>query len=146
MQTDSFQAGGFAGQSYVPLPEDLQQRLADIYGDIEKVDAWVGGLAEDHLPHALVGETNFVVLRDQFLRLRDGDRFWYQNYLNNKLQRLLEDQTLSKIIHRNTKIGREVPDNVFVTHRPPINAKSGSERRMHPLHPRPQGGDKLRRR
>ncbi|MFK5924780.1 MAG: peroxidase family protein [Verrucomicrobiota bacterium] len=121
----------------------LQQRLAAIYGDIEKVDAWVGGLAEPHLPDALVGETNSAVLRDQFLRLRDGDRFWYQNHLNKKLQKLLESQTLSKIIHRNTKIGRELPTNVFVTRRPPTHSKMGAGHGPPPSH---RGNDKRRRR
>ncbi len=93
----------------------MQEKLASVYSDVEQIDAWVGGLAEPPVRGALVGETNFAVLRDQFLRLRDGDRFWYQRQLDKELQRLVEGQTLSKIIQRNTDIGRELQDNVFIS-------------------------------
>lgn len=123
----------------------LQKKLEGIYGNVEKVDAWVGGLAEPHLPEALVGETNSAVLRDQFVRLRDGDRFWYQHHLNKELQRLVEDQSLSKIIHRNTKIGRELPENVFVLKGPPPGGGPRGGQGPRPPHP-PGGGGRGGRR
>ncbi len=55
----------------------LQAQLATIYGDVDNIDAWVGGLAEDHLPSASVGPLVHAALVDQFTRLRDGDRFFY---------------------------------------------------------------------
>lgn len=57
----------------------LAKDLAACYGDVDKIDPWVGALAEDHLPGSNVGELMFAVLKDQFERLRDGDRFWYEN-------------------------------------------------------------------
>ena len=54
-----------------------------------------------------------AVLADQFRRLRDGDRFWYQNYLTPGLVRLVEAQTLATILRRNTEIGDEIGDDVF---------------------------------
>lgn len=98
--------------------QEIQQQLAGIYGDVELVDVWVGGLAEPHLRHAMVGETVFTILRDQFLRLRDGDRFWYQNHLDKELQRLIEKQTLAQIIRRNTEIGSELSDMPWIAGRP----------------------------
>lgn len=92
----------------------VQQELAQVYGTIDDMDLWVGGLAEDHAPGALVGETFFVILKDQFERLRDGDRFWYQAYLSPSLLRMVEHATLARIIRRNTGIGHEVQDNVFL--------------------------------
>lgn len=89
---------------------DLQEAFEEVYDSVEDVDVWVGGLAEPHVRGALVGETVGAVLRDQFLRLRDGDRFWYQNHLDRELQRLIETQTLAKIIRRNTDISREISD------------------------------------
>ena len=58
---------------------ELAAKLQSLYGDVNRVDAWVGILAEDHLPGSSVGPTANAVITDQFLRLRDGDRFWYQN-------------------------------------------------------------------
>ena len=78
------------------------------------VDAWIGLLAEPHRPGAFVGETLYRILRDQFTRLRDGDRFWYRNHLPPEMVHLVEDQTLARVIRRNTDIGRELPDNVFL--------------------------------
>ncbi len=66
-----------------------------------------------HLPGALVGELIFHVVRNQFLALRDGDRFWYQLTLNDDERRMVENLRLADIIRLNTDIRDELPDNVF---------------------------------
>jgi hypothetical protein len=73
----------------------------------------VGGLAEDHVPGALVGPLVWTVLRLQFQALRDGDRFWYERQFRGDERHLLEATTLADIIRRNTSIGRELPGDVF---------------------------------
>ena len=60
---------------------EVQQTLETLYGTVDNIDLWVGGLAEDHVPGASVGETIRTIVADQFERLRDGDRFWYREYL-----------------------------------------------------------------
>ena len=52
----------------------IQERLQAVYGTVEYVDVWIGGLAEDHRRGGMVGELFFRILVDQFERLRDGDR------------------------------------------------------------------------
>lgn len=88
----------------------------DVYNDINDVDLWVGGLAENPFNGGLVGETFHCIIRDQFQRLRDGDRFWYQKpgvFSKSQLAEL-ESTTLADIIVRNTKIKRsEIGDSVF---------------------------------
>jgi peroxidase len=96
---------------------NVQTRLASVYVSVDDVDAWVGGLAEDHLPGALVGETFFLILRDQFERLRDGDRFWYETYLPADLLRQVRATSLAQIIRRNTAIRNEIQENVFLAPR-----------------------------
>ena len=61
-------------------------------------------LAEKHVTGAMVGETLLEVLKDQFLRLRDGDRFWYESdgYLPETLMMQASRCTLSDIVKRNT--------------------------------------------
>ncbi|MEM9281102.1 MAG: peroxidase family protein [Verrucomicrobiota bacterium] len=103
---------------------DMQRRLSEIYEDVDDVDIWVGGLAEPHVRGALVGETVFTILREQFIRLRDGDRFWYQNHLDRELQRLIEQQTLAQIIRRNTDISREISDVPWIV-APGLESLSG---------------------
>ncbi len=91
----------------------IAQRLASAYSDVDDIDAWIGLLAEPHRDGAFVGETLFRVLRDQFTRLRDGDRFWYEEYLPQNLVRQVNRTTLADIIRRNTGIGPELQDDVF---------------------------------
>jgi len=98
---------------HVSSDPEIQARLAQAYAGADDIDAWLGFLCEDHAPGAMVGPTLRTLLGDQFRRLRDGDRFWYQAYLPKSLIAFIEHQTLAKIIRRNTGIGSELPDNVF---------------------------------
>ena len=92
---------------------DLIHEMQDIFETPGEIDAWTGFLVEEHVADALVGETLRAVLVDQFTRLRDGDRFYYQSYLHPGLRKVVEQQTLAVIIRRNTDIGRELQDDVF---------------------------------
>ncbi|KAL7748958.1 hypothetical protein RI367_005606 [Sorochytrium milnesiophthora] len=58
----------------------VQMWLDNLYGgNIEAIDAFVGGLGEDRLPGARVGPMFAASLREQLTRLRDGDRYYYRN-------------------------------------------------------------------
>ena len=86
--------------------------LEALYGDVNNIDAWVGGLAEDHVAGSSVGELMQTVLVDQFERLRDGDRFWYENVLAGSQLAAVQQTTLSDVIMRNTDI-EGLAQNVF---------------------------------
>ena len=107
-------AGTFAD---VSSDTELQDALSRVYGNVEYLDLWVGGLAEDHSPGAMVGETFHTIISEQFLRLRDGDRYWHKNdpYFRANPRFLAEigSTTLADVIRRNTQIGEEISDNVF---------------------------------
>lgn len=91
--------------------------FAQVYGELDAIDAWIGLLAEDPARGALVGPTLQRILGEQFTRLRDGDRFWYQSYLPPEIVAFVDQQTLAVIIRRNTGIGSELQDDVFTTRR-----------------------------
>lgn len=95
-----------------PDPE-IQSRLSAAYSNVNQIDAWVGLLAEPHREGAFVGETLMRVLRDQFLRLRDGDRFWYESYLPRPVVDDVNRMTLARVIRANTLIGDELQSDVF---------------------------------
>lgn len=97
----------------VSQDQEVQSRLASVYGDVDEIDLWVGGLSEDHMPGALVGELFFYILKEQFEALRDGDRFWYQRSLSKSELRQVKKVRLADIIRRNTDIGREISRDVF---------------------------------
>lgn len=82
-------------------PEVLA-RLNSTSRSPEMLDLWVGGLAEDPLPGSLVGELFQTILSEQFTALRDGDRLWYTRQLTDDLVELVEEQSLSRILARNS--------------------------------------------
>lgn len=91
---------------------EIALALEQTYGDVNEIDVWVGGLAEDHLPGSSVGELFSAVLVDQFERLRDGDRFWYQNVYSGTELADIEATTLKDVIERNSNVVG-LQDNVF---------------------------------
>lgn len=105
-----------ADYSDISSDADVQQRLEDAYGagNVDDVDLWTGGLAEDHLPGALVGELIATALVQQFEALRDGDRQWYRRDMAPELADLVDGVTLADVIRFNTGIGAEIQDDVFL--------------------------------
>lgn len=93
---------------------ETRRRLQTAYDrDVEKVDLWVGGISEDPAQGSLVGETFSEIIRDQFVRLRDGDRFYYEllefpDELKERYSRIefimSKPMTMRDIIFRNTDI------------------------------------------
>jgi len=59
-----------------------------------------------------MGVTFGKIIADQFTRLRDGDRFWYQNTLNSQEMNLIQHSSLEDIISRNTTT-TNLQQNVF---------------------------------
>jgi peroxidase len=105
--------------SFAEISSDpqIQAQLQQLFGTVDNIDAFVGALAEDHLPGASAGEFILAVVGDQFERLRDGDRFFYTNdtLLQSEAVRQiinLDNVTLSRIIKWNTGI-TNLQDNVF---------------------------------
>lgn len=95
----------------------VQQKLGALYDTTDDIDVWVGALCEDPLSGAEVGPLISTVLIDQFVRLRDGDRFWYQTDpgLTSADIARIESTTLADIIKRNTNIAR-APGRVMTAH------------------------------
>src|SRR5262249_21843219 len=92
----------------------LRLKLKQLYGNAANIDAWIGGLYEDHVAGSSTGPLIRAVLTDQFTRVRDGDRFWYENqsiYLPPGEQ-APGSTTLADVIARNTEI-TNLQDNVF---------------------------------
>ena len=53
-------------------------RLQQLYGSIENLDLYIGGLLERKDSDAILGPTFKCLVGDQFRRIRLGDRFWYE--------------------------------------------------------------------
>jgi hypothetical protein len=97
----------------ITADDETQLQLLLLYPDVNDIDLWVGGIAEDHVAGALVGETFWHLIRNQFTALRDGDRFWYEYQMSMSDRRAVERTRLIDVIRRNTGIGGEVPENLW---------------------------------
>ncbi|MBE9137977.1 VCBS repeat-containing protein [Nodosilinea sp. LEGE 07088] len=113
--------------SFAEITSDVsvQAVLAQVYGTVNDIDAIVGGLAEDAVAGSMVGEFFQTVIADQFARLRDGDRFWYENgqFTAEELG-VIRGTSLSALLSRNTGMNG-LADNLFSTGRTPAALAQG---------------------
>lgn len=93
--------------------------LASVYASVDDIDLWMGGLCEPHMPGSSVGELFTAILVDQFERVRDGDRFWWENdsFFDTFDLFDLDDLRLSDVIMWNTNI-TNLQSNVFFVPEP----------------------------
>jgi len=81
----------------------MNQTMAFVYGDVNKIDPWVGLLAENHMPDALFGTTAMTIIKQQFMALRNGDRYYYENDsdLTGAEKLSIKQTRLADVIRRN---------------------------------------------
>ncbi|EDL62366.1 peroxidase family protein [Gimesia maris] len=97
--------------------ESRLNRLQQAYGSkVNDIDLWIGGLCEAPVKGAIVGPLFSAIIKEQFLRLRNGDRFWYENqevsgFTTNEIKKLKATR-LSDVIKRNTMIIK-IQEDVF---------------------------------
>ena len=112
----------FAGLTSDPV---LQANLATVYGSIDNVDLFMGGLAEAHAPGVIVGPTFQAIIADQFRALRSGDRFFWQNEgFDPATAAMIAQTTLAQLLARDAGINSLQP-NVFV------QSTMGAHRKIH---------------
>ncbi len=99
--------------------KELANTLQDLYGTVEDVDLLVGLFAEDAVAPSGAGETTQAIVGEQFERLRDADRFWFENkrkdggVFTKKEIKEIKETSYSDIIKLNTEID-ELQENVFL--------------------------------
>ena len=104
--------------SFSELTSDplLNQALEFTYnGNIAAIDPWVGMLAENHMPDALFGKTAMTIIEKQFMALRDGDRFYYENDADLSIEEKdwVKQTRLADVIRRNTPV-TIIQDEIFM--------------------------------
>lgn len=67
------------GHALGNIPMSLRTKIQEVYSSPNKIDVFIGGLAETPVHGSLLGPLFHTVVIDQFERLRDGDRFYYEN-------------------------------------------------------------------
>ncbi len=86
----------------------MMQTARSIVKGIDRLDLWVGGLAEAHINGGVVGQTFWVVLSEQFERLQDADRFYYTERFDDFdfYENFIDGQEFADIVARNTGLDR----------------------------------------
>jgi Ca2+-binding RTX toxin-like protein len=87
----------------------------DTVRGIDRVDLFVGGLAETHINGGVVGQTFWVILHEQLDRLQEGDRLYYIDRVEHlDFYDIVEEQGFASIIARNTGL-TGLPEDIFGT-------------------------------
>ncbi|XP_021104377.1 lactoperoxidase isoform X2 [Heterocephalus glaber] len=94
--------------------EMLAKKLLGLYGTPDNIDIWVGTVAEPLVESGRVGPLLACLLGLQFQRIRDGDRFWWENagVFTETQQDSLRKMSFSRLVCDNTHITK-VPLNPF---------------------------------
>lgn len=103
-------------ESWEELTDDplMIAELTSLYGPtLEGLDPFLGAMMESAVDGSLLGELNWTIIADQFTRLRDGDRYWFEAMFEGDILAWLNTRTLSDIIRDNTDIAW-LQDDVFL--------------------------------
>ena len=116
----------------------LQQNLQSVYGTINNVDLFTGGLCEPHVKGALVGQTFQAIIAGQFAALRAGDRFFWQNeHFDPQTAQMIGNTTLAQIMMRDTDTTARLQPNLFIE--APLTSGSNTPPPPPPANPKPKG-------
>lgn len=89
---------------YINSNTTIATKLRSLYGKITHVNFYTAVVAEE--PRlAAVGQTSARIIADQFKRIRDGDRWWFEGndagFTNQEIRNLRKNLKMSTLLQRN---------------------------------------------
>uniref|UniRef100_A0A8C4RTY0 Peroxidasin like n=1 Tax=Erpetoichthys calabaricus TaxID=27687 RepID=A0A8C4RTY0_ERPCA len=95
---------------------DIREKLKQLYGTPLNIDLWPAIMVEDIIPGTRVGPTLMCLFIIQFQRLRDGDRFWYENpgVFSPAQLTQLKQASLARVLCDNGDNIKQVQPDVFL--------------------------------
>ncbi|GBB83501.1 hypothetical protein RclHR1_10200008 [Rhizophagus clarus] len=96
---------------------DVQQKLQSTYATVDQIEPLMGALAEPHINGGNYGELISYSFNATWTRIRDSDRFWYENkevsgFSDADISKI-QTTRLVDIIRRNTPASSIFPDNLW---------------------------------
>ncbi|XP_023309880.1 myeloperoxidase [Anoplophora glabripennis] len=82
------------------------RNIKAVYKNVDDIDLYTGALSERPIKESVLGPTLTCLILDQFIRVKQGDRFWYENFQNPQAFTL---QQLDEI--RKTSLANIICDN-----------------------------------
>ncbi|KFO89319.1 Myeloperoxidase, partial [Buceros rhinoceros silvestris] len=122
------QPSGLNSLAQVLRNRGLAKKFMELYGTPKNIDIWIGALAEPFVDGGRVGPLMACIIGNQFRKIRDGDRFWWENkgVFTPQQRCALARISLSRIICDNTRISK-VPRHIFQVNRYPYGFVSCRE-------------------
>jgi peroxidase len=100
--------------SQITADTTLAAKLQSVYGTVDQIDLFVGGLAETPVTGSMVGQTFQTIMVDQFQNLRAGDRLYFENQgFTPQMMQQIEHTTMSDLILRDTDT-KVMQSNAFI--------------------------------
>lgn len=104
------------GRKLENIRRDVRRKLLKVYRKPDLIDAFIGCMSEKKVRGALLGPLCWKINQQQFLNLRDGDRFYYENVKwhpaiqNMPLIRKIRSHkyTMADLVHDNTNLDRKL--------------------------------------
>lgn len=75
-----------------------------MFHDPSNVDLWLGIIGEKAEPGSVLGELGIKLNAFQFKKIRNGDRFWYENIYPDYIVKEIKATTFGDVIKRNTGV------------------------------------------
>ena len=97
------------------------EKLQEIYDHPSDIDLFTGGISQENEDQSQLGKVFQAIIRDQFKRTMEGDRFFFNHKkhkslngvgFTKKAQKILRARTMSGVICDTTSLTK-VPINVF---------------------------------
>ena len=101
-------------------------RFLGLYGTLDTLDLWIGGLAEERLEDSLLGATFNCIFGLNFAAVRDGDRFYYSRpgVFTPQQLREIQQHTLSRVICDNSDNILSIQPDAFLSNQSRVRCDS----------------------
>ncbi|GMR51817.1 hypothetical protein PMAYCL1PPCAC_22011 [Pristionchus mayeri] len=75
---------------------EARLQISQLYSSPDELDLYTGGILEDRAANSLVGPTFACIISEQFVRLREGDRHYWENP-SSFTEQLTEQAALAQV-------------------------------------------------